>query len=96
MYLIYATAIILIIILFGNTIFTMIKTYTLHPNASFQYGSPWFIGLLLINIFVLIFIYAFYYYKLNTVGNIGSTGDRGFSGQSGDSCVFPTSIQYQY
>jgi hypothetical protein len=86
MYLIFATVLILIIFFFGSTIMSMIKTYTTNPNPKFLLGNLWFIGLLIINITIIIFIYAFYKYKSSIEGKIGPSGDKGFKGYDGDAC----------
>lgn len=87
MYIIFACIIILILFLFGNTILYMVKTFTSHANPKFQIGNLWFIGLLIINITLIIFIYSFYYYKSNTIGKDGPSGDKGFTGKDGEGCI---------
>jgi hypothetical protein len=89
MYLLFATVIVLMIVLFGSTIFSMIKTYTINSNPKFILGNLWFIGLLIINVLIIIFLYSFYYYKSNVVGKDGPSGDKGFNGYDGNECIIP-------
>ena len=87
MYVIFGTIIVLVIVFFGSSIFSMIKTYATNPNPTVKIGNMWFISLLLINITLVIFIYSFYYYKSTSVGSLGKTGDKGFTGKSGKECI---------
>jgi heme/copper-type cytochrome/quinol oxidase subunit 2 len=97
MYIVFGSIIFIIIVLFGSSIFSMVKTYTSNPNPSFKIGNLWFITLLIINITVIVFIYTFYYYKSIEVGKLGSDGDRGFKGKEGEPCfiTIPNSMYYQ-
>ena len=98
MYIIYATVLILMIVLFSSTIMAMIKTYTNPVNTTTKsiVGSVWFVGLLILNILVITFIYSFYYYKSTTAGKQGNTGSTGFSGLSGDACIIATPNSQYY
>jgi len=87
MYIILGTMIVLIIYLFGTTIFSILKTYSSTGNPSFRTGNLWFISLLIINITIILFLYIFYNYKLQTVGKQGSTGNKGNTGLQGDECI---------
>lgn len=86
MYIILATFIFLIIFYFANTLISMIINITNQSKSSEQIGNLWFIGLLIVNIAVIIFIYAFYYYKISIQGNKGATGLQGFPGLPGNDC----------
>jgi len=89
-YIIYSTIIILLIVFFADTIFTLIKNYTSSDiNKNFKIGNIWFISLLIINITIISFICIFYYYKSTNSGKIGNTGDIGYNGIQGDQCVIP-------
>jgi len=88
MYIVFGTVIVLVIVLFGSSIFSMIKSYTSNPNPSFKIGNMWFIGLLIINLILIIFIYTFYYNKSTEVGKMGATGNKGNTGLPGNDCVF--------
>ena len=74
----------------------MIKSYASNPNPSAKIGNMWFISLLLINVTLIIFLYAFYSYKLSVVGILGNTGDKGFTGKSGENCIitFPNANNF--
>ena len=88
MYIIFGTIIIIIIVLFGNTLVKIFKTYATQSNPGSQVGNLWFVSLLLINIFIIGFIYSYYYYKLGLAGNLGPTGGVGLNGQNGDNNIF--------
>ena len=96
MYIIFGTVIVLVIILFGSSIFSMIKSYTSTPNPSLKIGNIWFISLLIINLTIITFIYTFYYYKSTEIGKMGGPGNKGNTGLPGNDCVFtiPNSINY--
>jgi len=96
MFLIFSTIILLIIIMFGNTILSMISTYTTSSNPNLFIGNFWFVGLIIINIIIIIFIYSFYYYKSTSKGVNGSMGDKGFTGYEGEPCMItiPNSNYY--
>ena len=87
MYIVFGTFIILIIYLFGSTIVKIFKSYATQSNIGSQIGNLWFSGLLIINITLIIFIYAFYYYKSNAIGKDGPSGDKGFTGKDGEGCL---------
>ena len=89
MYLIFGTVIVLLIFFFGNTVFSIIKTFATNTNPSVSIGNIWFVGLLIINITIIIFIYTFYYYKSTSIGKDGPTGDKGFTGYIGEPCTIP-------
>ena len=99
MYLIFGTIIVLIIIMFGSSIVSMIKSTASNAknmNPSNKIGNIWFASLLIVNIFVIIFIYTFYYYKSNAVGTLGPTGNKGYAGIGGEPCyiTIPNSKYY--
>lgn len=87
MYIIFATVVVLSIVLFGSSVLSMVKTYTTSSTPSFKIGNMWFISLFIVNFSLILFIYAFYYYKSATVGKLGPTGDKGFPGYSGNNCI---------
>ncbi len=99
MYLIFTTLIIIVIVLFWSTIMSMIKQYTTYSNSStgFKLGSTWFIGLFIINIIIVCFLYIFTYFKQNEAGKLGNIGDVGRNGLPGDACVIkePNSQYYE-
>ena len=80
MYIIILSAIVLIIIFYGNILITMIKSVL---NTDLTKGIIWFIGIFIINISLLLFILGFYYYQSNKEGNTGKSGDSGFPGEEG-------------
>lgn len=86
MYIIITTLIILIIFYFAETIVSMITKISTKSTSGQQIGTMWFVGLLIVNIAVIGFIYGFYYYKLSIPGNKGAAGLRGFPGIPGDDC----------
>jgi len=80
MYIIILSAIVLIIIFYGNILITMIKSVL---NTDLTKGIIWFIGIFIINISLLLFILGFYYYQSNKEGNTGKSGDSGFPAEEG-------------
>lgn len=97
MYIIFATVILVIIVMFGSTMVKLITSNVSNSPPTVKLGNLWFAVLLIINISVIIFIYVFYYYKSGTVGKLGPTGNRGFDGKDGQPCIItlPDSIFYQ-
>lgn len=87
MYIIFGTVIVLLIFLFGSTLLSMIKNYVTNSSPTVKIGNVWFVGLLLINVIIIIFICGFYYYKSNEIGQHGLTGDKGFAGYEGETCI---------
>lgn len=87
MWLIFVVALILVVVFFGNTMMTVIKTFFSNQKPTLQIGNIWFIGLLVVNIIIIAFIYGFYYYKINTNGTQGYTGEPGFTGRDGEECI---------
>jgi heme/copper-type cytochrome/quinol oxidase subunit 2 len=96
MYIIFGSVIVMVIILFGGSIFSMVKTYTTNPNPSFKIGNMWFITLLAINIILIIFIYKFYELKTQEVGKDGAIGDKGNTGKSGKDCIITVANTNNY
>jgi heme/copper-type cytochrome/quinol oxidase subunit 2 len=94
MYIIFASIVIMIIILFGSGIVSMIKSNVSNSTPNVKMGNMWFAILLIINISVVIFIYVFYYYKTSKIGKIGPTGDKGFEGVKGETCMIPNCDYY--
>ena len=88
MYTIIIVSVLLIIVVyFASTIFTVISTVSSNTDNKVSIGNKWFVGLLIINITLITFTYLFYYYKIQTKGDNGATGLVGFDGISGDSCI---------
>jgi hypothetical protein len=85
MYIIVISVFLVIIILFWETIMTLVKTMT-HSNL--QNGYLWFFSLLIINVIIISIILGYYYYLTNQTGDIGIPGITGFPGQSGEKCLF--------
>jgi len=54
-------------------------------------GNLWFICLLIINLSLILFIYIFYYNKINTPGDNGNYGDKGYEGEIGEPCYIKDS-----
>jgi len=74
-----------IIILFWETIITLVKTIS---NSNLQNGYLWFFSLLIINVILISIILGYYYYLTNNSGAVGVPGQTGFPGQPGDQCYF--------
>ena len=89
MYIFYITLFLCVIVLFWETIFTLIKAYKSNAlnSKNLYIGNIWFISLLLINIAIIFFIYLFYKYKISSIGRLGIDGPRGFPGEDGDECM---------
>jgi drug/metabolite transporter (DMT)-like permease len=82
------TAIILILgLLFWDTIKIMLTTMT---NNSLDNGYLWFFCLLGINAIIITFILWFYHYKINEPGNTGIDGSTGNTGLPGNICNIDT------
>ena len=96
MYIIFGTIIILIIVLFGTGLLKIFKSYASQTNTGSSTGNIWFITLLLINIFIICFIYSYYYYKISLEGNKGPDGPSGLSGTIGNDCIIPEKINLYY
>jgi hypothetical protein len=87
MYYIIAISIFLIIVVyFFSTIFTVISSITSNFNSKSSAGGIWFIALLIINVTLITFTCAFYYYTLDSEGIKGTAGHKGINGQQGDEC----------
>lgn len=88
MYTIVITSVlVLVVVYFATTIFSVIKYLTYNNDNKFSIGSKWFIGLLIMNITLIVFTCLFFYYKTRTDGDKGATGLVGFSGLIGDGCI---------
>ncbi len=61
-------------------------------SNSWNIGVKWFIFLLFFNVFIVIFIPLYFYYKVNFVegepGKEGPTGDKGTSSNIVDTCYY--------
>jgi hypothetical protein len=91
MYIIYASLLLIVLVYFGTTIFTVISSVKSNSNNKVSIGNIWFVGLLIINLILISFTCTFYYYKSKTIGNKGTTGHKGFDGQPGEGCLIPIS-----
>jgi len=85
MYVIVIAVFIVIIILFWETIMTLVKTIS---DSSLQNGYLWFFSLLIINVILIIIIVGYYYYLTTHQGAEGIPGSTGFPGQPGEQCYF--------
>ena len=83
MYIVIITVIVLIIFLFGSTMF---KLFTSYSSNDYQKGNIWFISLLVINIIVIIFLCMYNYHISNKVGLQGNFGPTGQAGSAGVPC----------
>jgi len=95
MYIVLITVIGLIIVLFGSTVFKVITSNSTIQNNN-RIGNIWFICLLLLNIFVIIFLYVYTNLKINQVGNKGKSGNPGIPGEDGEPCAFPDKKDIYY
>lgn len=86
MFIFYVTLLCCVIVLFWQTVYTVIKAYTSNSlNSKNMYiGNVWFICLLLINLAIILFIYLFYKHKITNTGRLGIDGPRGFPGEDGE------------
>ena len=87
MIIILTTLIIICIVLFWTSIFSLIKSYNLTSIPSTLVGVKWFITMLILNVIFIVFIYTFYNYKTSTLGKQGNQGAIGFSGIKGEACT---------
>jgi len=98
MYLIFGTIIVLTIVFFFDTIFSIIKSNvkatTNSTSSKTEIGNMWFVSLIIINLVLIIFTCAFYYYKSQTNGEVGPPGDKGNKGYEGDYCVIKNKDTY--
>lgn len=88
MYIIISVVIVCAFVFFWQIIYTIVSKYINNASKSSNtiVGNLWFIGLLIINIVIIGFIYIFYYNKINEVGNVGVEGKPGYAGIQGDGC----------
>ena len=85
---IYLSIIILIFVLFWQTIYTLVTSQinNIVKDNKNIIGNIWFICLVIINISIISFIYIFNYYKLEEKGPQGFDGEKGFDGIIGEPC----------
>lgn len=83
------SVLIVIKLYFGSTIYSAITSSSANSNNKISIGNKWFVGLLVINLAIVIFICAFYYSKTHLVGDKGLTGQIGFPGSQGYDCKIP-------
>jgi hypothetical protein len=88
MFIIFGTVVILLIAYFWQTIYMIISSFASGANNAISTGNIWFVGLLIINVVLLVFVFSFYYYKSNIAGKQGPIGNRGFEGPEGSGCAF--------
>ena len=88
MYIVFGTIIVILIAYFWQTIYYIINSFTSSANNAISTGNIWFVGLLILNIVLIAFIYGFYYYKSTSIGPQGQPGNRGFPGKEGSGCTF--------
>lgn len=96
MYLVFATVIVLIIYMFGSNIVKLIISNVENSSSTTKMGNIWFAVLLIVNISIIIFIFTFYYSKINDAGILGASGYKGKAGIDGEPCMItiPNSIFY--
>jgi hypothetical protein len=85
MFVVVSAVFLVIIILYWETIMTLVKTMS---NSSLQNGYPWFFALLIINVLLISIILGYYYYLTTLEGAEGIPGATGFPGQQGEQCYF--------
>lgn len=83
--------VVVIVAYFGSTILSVVLSSAVSSNNKISIGNKWFVGLLIINITIIIFICTFYYYIIKVEGDKGATGHIGFDGQPGYECLIPIS-----
>ena len=96
MYIILGTVIVIVIVIFWKSVYSLFSSHSIGIIPTTQTGIIWFIALLIINITFVIFIYVFYYYKSSSIGKAGNQGEKGVPGLSGDGCIitFPQNQFY--
>jgi hypothetical protein len=89
MYVFYITLLVCVVVLFWQSLYTIIKAYASNALTSknIYIGNIWFFCLLIINITIIFFIYLFYKYKILKIGLVGIDGPPGFPGENGDVCM---------
>ena len=80
MYIFYSTIILILILCI--TIFSNYG-YGIIEEETFKMYFSWFIGLILINLFNMLIIFIFYFFKLNVIGERGLKGEQGIRGPPG-------------
>ena len=85
MYMVIIAAFLVLIIMFWETIMTLVKTMS---NSNLQNGYLWFFSLLIVNVIIISIILGYYYYLTNKKGPEGLPGPTGFPGQPGEQCYF--------
>lgn len=80
MYIFYS--IIILILIFCITIFSNYG-YGIIEEETFKMYFSWFIGLILINLFNMLIIFIFYFFKSNVIGDRGLKGEQGIRGPPG-------------
>ena len=92
MYIFYITLLVCVVVLFWQSLYTMVKAYKSNSlNSKNMYiGNIWFNSLLIINITIIFFIYLFYKYKISNIGRLGIDGPPGLRGEDGELCMIKT------
>ena len=85
MYVIVIATFLVLIIMFWETIITLVKTMS---NSNLQNGYLWFFSLLIVNVIIISIILGYYYYLTIQKGPEGIPGPTGFPGQPGEQCYF--------
>lgn len=86
MYVIVIATFLVIVILFWETIMTLVKTMS--DTSSLKNGYLWFILLLVINVILISIILGYYYHITHKTGEDGLTGAAGLTGLIGEQCYF--------
>lgn len=81
MYIFYS--IIVLILIFCVSIFSNYGTKIIN-EPTFNNYFKWFIGILMLNLFNILIIFIFYYFKTDIIGDRGLKGEVGLRGQPGE------------
>lgn len=86
MYIFYS--VIVLILIFCISIFSNYGTKIINEPMFANYFK-WFIGILILNLFNMLIIFIFYYFKTNVIGERGLKGEIGLRGEPGDDVSLP-------
>ena len=87
MYIFYS--IIVLILIFICSIFTNYG-YKIINEDTFKTYFSWFIGLVLLNLFNMLIIFIFYFFKTDIIGEKGLKGEPGDKGLPGKDVTLPS------